>query len=72
MGVHDLTASRAIRDGEHLPPKLLFLDFLDKLSSLGYEALDASVLPVSHTDFLSVGEEHQAVGDPEWYAPPPV
>ena len=67
-----LTSSRAVGDGKHFPFKLLFLYFFYKLSSFGYEALDTSILPVSHTNFLFVGKEHQAVGDPEWYASPPV
>lgn len=70
--VSELTSSRAISDGKHFPSELLFLYFLDKLSSLAYETLDTSILPVSHTDFLSVRKEHQAVGDLEGYAPPPV
>lgn len=70
--VSELTSCRAVGDGKHIPSKFLFLDFLDKLFSLGYEALDTSVLPVSHTNFPSVRKEHQAVGDRERYAPPPV
>lgn len=67
-----LTSSRAVGDGKHLPSKFLFLYLLDELSSFSYEALNTSVLPVSHTDFLSVRKEHQAVGDLERDVPPPV
>lgn len=67
-----LTSCRAVGDGKHLPSELLLLYFLDKLSGLRYEALDASVLPVRHTNFLSVGKEDEAVGDAERCAPSPV
>lgn len=70
--VNELTSSRTVGDSKDLPSKLLYLYFLNKLSSFSYEALDSSVLPVSHTHFLSVRKEDQAVGDPEWYMPPPV
>ena len=67
-----LTSHWAVGDGKHFASKLLFLNLLDKLSSLGYETLDTSILPVSHTNFLFVRKEHQTVGDPERCASPPV
>lgn len=65
-----LTSTRTVGDGKHFPSKLLFLYLLHKLSALGNEALNPSVLPVSHTKFLSVRNESQAVGDLEGDAPP--
>lgn len=67
-----LTSSRAVGDCKHLPSKFLFLYFFNKFASFSYEALNTSILPVSHTDFASVRKEHQAVWDLEWYVSSPV
>lgn len=64
-----LTSTRTVGDSKHFPSELLFLYFLHKLSALGNEALNPSVLPVSHAKFLSVRNESQAVGDLEGDAP---
>lgn len=70
--VSHLTSSRAVGDGKHLPSKFLSLYFLNELASFSYEALNTSILSVSHTDFPSVRKERQAVWDLERYASPPV
>lgn len=67
-----LTSTRTVGDGKYFPSKLLFLYLLHKLSALGNEALNPSVLPVCHTKFLSVRNENQAVGDLEGDAPPAI
>lgn len=67
-----LTSTRTVGDSKHFPSKLLFLYLLHKLSALSNEALNPSVLPVSHTKFLSVRNESQAVGDLEGDAPPAI
>lgn len=70
--VNKLTTSRAVRDSIHLPSKLLLTYFLDKFSSVGNKALDVAILPVSHTQLLSVREEDEAVWDSEWLPVPSV
>lgn len=49
---------RCVGDGKHFPSKLLLLDLLDEFPGFSDKALDATILPVSHTQLPPVRQKH--------------
>lgn len=60
------TLDRRICDGKHCSSKHVFFDLLHKLASICHEALNPSVVTISHTQLPFIRQEGQAVRDPEW------